>query len=76
MDETLLKDHPLLTVDAFIPPEMAIKAEEVLMGKEINEANAEAAASAFISPAKPLPNNGYMVQIAKVMVKRAILACK
>jgi xanthine dehydrogenase YagS FAD-binding subunit len=60
----------------YVKPYRAIKAEDVLMGKEINEANAEATASAFISHAKPLPNNGYMVQIARVMVKRAILACQ
>jgi hypothetical protein len=29
-----------------------------------------------VSSAQPLRHNGYMVQIAKVMVKRAILACR
>jgi hypothetical protein len=28
-----------------------------------------------MSDAKPMERNGYMVQIAKVLIKRAILAC-
>jgi CO/xanthine dehydrogenase FAD-binding subunit len=47
-----------------------------VIGKALNEANAEAAGEAAIEGAKPLKNNGYMVQIAKTLVKRAILSCK
>ncbi|MBW1775058.1 MAG: FAD binding domain-containing protein [Deltaproteobacteria bacterium] len=43
---------------------------------EINDANAEAAGSAAVSDAKPLHDNGYMVQVANIMVKRTILACR
>jgi xanthine dehydrogenase YagS FAD-binding subunit len=50
-------------------------AEDAIAGQTINEANAEAAAEAIPSPTK-LPNNGYKVQIAKTMVKRAILGCQ
>ncbi|MDR1604763.1 MAG: FAD binding domain-containing protein [Gracilibacteraceae bacterium] len=56
-------------------PYRARKAEEVMIGVSINEDTAEAAGSAAISAAIPLTKNGYMVQIAKTMVKRAILAC-
>jgi xanthine dehydrogenase YagS FAD-binding subunit len=59
----------------YVKPYRAMKAEEEMAGKAINEANAEAAGSAAVSDAKPLTHNTYMVQIAKIMVKRAILAC-
>lgn len=60
----------------YVKPYRATKAEESMVGKTIDEANAEAAGSAGVSDAKPLTHNTYMVQIAKTMVKRAILACK
>ena len=60
----------------YVKPYRATKAEEAIAGKAINDANAEAAGIAGVSDAKPLSHNGYMVQIAKIMVKRAILACK
>lgn len=60
----------------YVKPYRARKAEDFMVGKEINEANAEAAGEAVVSDAKPLRHNGYMVQIARVMVKRAILACR
>ena len=59
----------------YVKPYRATRAEEVIVGKTINEADAEAAGSAAVFEAKPLPHNSYMVQIAKTMVKRAILAC-
>jgi len=60
----------------YVTPYRATKAEEAMTGKVLNEANAEAAGSAAIQGAKPLKDNGYMVQIAKALVKRAILTCK
>jgi xanthine dehydrogenase YagS FAD-binding subunit len=59
----------------YVKPYRALKAEEAMVGKAVNEANAEAAGSAAVSAAKPLTHNTYMVQIAKTMVKRAILGC-
>ena len=60
----------------YVTPYRALKAEEAVLGKTLNEANAEAAGEATVSDAKPLRHNAYMVQIAKILVKRAILACK
>ena len=60
----------------YVTPFRATKAEEAMIGKALNEANAEAAGNAAIEGARPLKDNGYMVQIAKVLVKRAILTCK
>ena len=60
----------------YVKPYRALRAEEDLVGKEINEITAEAAGSAAVAAAKPLPDNGYMVHVAKTLVKRAILACE
>jgi NADPH-dependent glutamate synthase beta subunit-like oxidoreductase/CO/xanthine dehydrogenase FAD-binding subunit len=57
-------------------PYRAAKAEDIIKGKPIDEANAEAAGAAAVSDAVGLSYNAYKIQIAKVMVKRAILACK
>jgi xanthine dehydrogenase YagS FAD-binding subunit len=59
----------------YVKPYRATKAEETIIGREIDETAAEAAGDAAVSDAKPLPYNKYMVQIARTMVKRAILAC-
>jgi xanthine dehydrogenase YagS FAD-binding subunit len=55
-------------------PYRATKAEAVISGKTINEANAEAAGAAAVADAKPLEATKYKVQIAKTLVKRTLLA--
>jgi xanthine dehydrogenase YagS FAD-binding subunit len=60
----------------YVKPYRATKAEEAIVGKAIDEENAERAGNAVISDAEPLSGNRYMVQIAKTLVKRTILACK
>jgi len=59
----------------YVTPYRAIKAEEAITGKAINEASAEAAGAAAVSDAKPLTHNAYMVPVARAMVKRAIMGC-
>jgi xanthine dehydrogenase YagS FAD-binding subunit len=60
----------------YVKPYRVTQAEETIIGKEINEEHAEVAGKAAVSDAKPLHHNQYMVQIAKTLVKRAILSCK
>ena len=55
-------------------PFRAIETEVILKGNAINEAVAIEASEAAVSKAVPLANNAYKVQIAKTLVKRAILA--
>jgi xanthine dehydrogenase YagS FAD-binding subunit len=55
-------------------PWAAAAAEAALGGKSIDEATAEAAGMAAIQGASPLSQNDYKVQLAKVCVKRALLA--
>ena len=57
-------------------PYRATAAEESIAGKAIDEANAEAAGTSAVANATALPYNKYKIQIAKTLVKRAILACK
>jgi xanthine dehydrogenase YagS FAD-binding subunit len=55
-------------------PWVAVQAEQLLVGKTIDEGVAEEAAQAAVSGAQPLSGNGYKVQIARTAVKRALLA--
>ena len=49
------------------------EAENALAGKEISESTAQAAADAALQAARPLSQNAYKVQLARVCLKRAIL---
>ncbi len=49
-------------------------AGKALAGKPINEETAMAAATAAVQGAKPLSDNAYKIQLARVAVKRALLA--
>jgi xanthine dehydrogenase YagS FAD-binding subunit len=55
-------------------PWSARAAEKSLEGKSLDEASAAAAGDAAVSDAKPLSHNEYKVQLARVSVKRALLA--
>jgi len=50
-------------------------AERFIVGRSIDEATAAEAADAGMVGALPLLNNRYKIQIARTLVKRAILAC-
>jgi xanthine dehydrogenase YagS FAD-binding subunit len=66
---------PRICLNAVAPkPYRATKAEAAIAGKPINEANAEAAGAAAVEDAQPLAATKYKVQIAKTLVKRALLA--
>ncbi len=58
-------------------PHRATESEDLIKGKSINEKNADAAGAAAIDKAKVLPGdrNKWKIQIARTMVKRAILGC-
>jgi xanthine dehydrogenase YagS FAD-binding subunit len=58
-------------------PLRATAAEESIRGKNIDETTAEAAGAAAVQSARALPGdrNKWKIQIAKTMVKRALLAC-
>jgi xanthine dehydrogenase YagS FAD-binding subunit len=58
-----------------VKPYRATKAEALIRSKTIDEETAEAAGRAAMAAAKPMERNAYMVQIARVLIKRALLAC-
>jgi xanthine dehydrogenase YagS FAD-binding subunit len=55
-------------------PYSASSADQFLAGQTINETTAEEAGKRAVAGAAPLSQNGYKVQLAKVAVKRALLA--
>jgi xanthine dehydrogenase YagS FAD-binding subunit len=59
----------------FVIPYQPRAAEEYMVGKTLTEENAQAAADLAVANSKPMSRNSYMVQIAKTMVKRTLLAC-
>jgi len=64
-----------IALNAVAPkPYRATKAEAAIAGKAINEETAEAAGAAAVEDAIPLNSNTYKVQIARTLVKRALLA--
>lgn len=66
---------PRVFLGAVAPvPYRAADAEAVIAGKEIDEALAEQAGAAAVLGAQPYEANRYKVQLAKVMVKRALLS--
>jgi xanthine dehydrogenase YagS FAD-binding subunit len=58
-----------------VVPRRVTGAEEVIQGRTMTEDVAGEAAEVAVSDAKPLEHNAYMVQVARTLVKRAILAC-
>jgi xanthine dehydrogenase YagS FAD-binding subunit len=60
----------------YVTPYRAAKAEESIRGQVVDETTARAAGDAAVFQAKPLRPNRYMVQIARTMVERVILACR
>ena len=67
---------PRIALNAVAPkPYRAIKAEESLAGKAINEANATEAGEAAVADAKPMFEAAkFKIQIAKTLVKRALMS--
>ena len=57
-------------------PFSAVAADQYLAGKLLNEKTAEEAAKQALMSATPLSQNAYKVQLARVAVKRALLAAQ
>jgi xanthine dehydrogenase YagS FAD-binding subunit len=69
--------HARLCLNAVsVVPRRTIQAEEVLIGRRIDETAAEEAAVAAVADAKPMEGNAYMIPITRTIVKRTILACR
>ena len=55
-------------------PYRAEKAEQVLQGRSVNRESAIESAEAAVSGVKPLSGNSYKVDVAKALLRRAILS--
>jgi xanthine dehydrogenase YagS FAD-binding subunit len=55
-------------------PRRAHESERVLLGKELNENTAAAAAAAAVRDATPLTKNGYKVRVLETVIERTLLA--
>jgi xanthine dehydrogenase YagS FAD-binding subunit len=60
----------------YVIPYQATLAEQILIGGPLDEANAQAAADAAVFNARPRHRNQYMVEIARSLVKKLVLACR
>jgi xanthine dehydrogenase YagS FAD-binding subunit len=58
-----------------VKPYRANRAEKILAGEPFTARRIEEAADAAVQGAQPLASNGYMVQIARTMVKRTLTLC-
>jgi xanthine dehydrogenase YagS FAD-binding subunit len=58
-----------------VNPYRATGAEEAIVGKVVDAGTAEEAGAAAVAAAKAMSHNLYKVQIARVLVRRAILEC-
>jgi xanthine dehydrogenase YagS FAD-binding subunit len=68
-------DDPRVVLGHVAPvPWPSLEAEHALVGKTVSEASADDAGKAAVSRATPLSKNAYKVKLARVAVKRAILA--
>jgi len=60
----------------YVKPYRATAAEELIKGKTLSDSDIGAAADAAVSTALPMSRNRYMVQIARTLVKRTLMACR
>lgn len=67
--------NPRICLNAVAPkPYRAIKAEQAIAGKKIDEKSAEAAGEAAVADARPMKASKFKVQIARTLVKRTLLS--
>ena len=74
MKDGICKDTRIVLGAVAPTPFRALAAEEAIRGKTLDTTTAEKAAEAAVSIAKPLGMNAYKIEIAKTLVKRALLS--
>jgi xanthine dehydrogenase YagS FAD-binding subunit len=73
MDGSHVKSAKIVLGHVAPIPWVSNEAAQAIIGKELNEANAAAAANAALATAKSLGKNKYKITVAKAAVKRALL---
>jgi xanthine dehydrogenase YagS FAD-binding subunit len=74
LDGGVVKDARIVLGGVAPIPYRSVKAEAALQGKRLDEATAELAGAAAVDGARPMTQNGYKVQLAQAVVKRALLS--
>jgi xanthine dehydrogenase YagS FAD-binding subunit len=74
MDGSTVRSARIVLGHVAPTPWVAADAGGALAGKSIDASSADAAGAAAVADAKPLSQNAYKVRLAKVAVKRALLA--
>lgn len=74
MDGAKVRDARIVLGHVAPTPWIAEDAGKMLAGQTLDAASAEKAGAAAVAGAQPLSQNGYKVQLAKIAVKRALLA--
>ncbi len=74
VEDGVCKDAKIALGGVAAKPMRSINAEETIRGEVIEAGTAEAAAEAALIGARPLGMNAYKVEIARSLVKRAILS--
>ena len=74
LDAGIVKEARIVLGGVAPVPYRALKAEAALQGKRLDEATAALAGAASVDGARPLAQNGYKVQLAQAVVKRALLS--
>lgn len=73
LDKDVVKDARIVLGGVAYQPILAVKAGEILRGERLTQTIAAEAAKLALGEARPLGKNGYKVQIAEALVRRAIL---
>ena len=73
MDGGLCRKASIVLSGVSPVPHRSVAAEKALSGSSLNQAVVEKAAEAAVANAEPLDENGYKVQLAKTILKRAVL---
>jgi xanthine dehydrogenase YagS FAD-binding subunit len=60
----------------YVKPYRASAGEELIRGKTLGDDDIGAAADAAVSGAVPMTRNRYLIQVARTLVKRALIACR
>jgi xanthine dehydrogenase YagS FAD-binding subunit len=74
-DGDTIKDARVCLNAVYYKPYVPERIADYLVGEKLDEETAVTAAEAAVWGAKPLPRNEYKIQIAKGLIKQALLAC-